>query len=738
MDSNLKETSVSKAEDHDQVSRSTQPKPLEDLATEPPADCLSGGNRSSLIGDGNSVSSATDDESLQKSSTESRDTQMETIDKIKSEVSPCSAAAAGLQNESDEVVMNDNASVERVSPNHAAEITAESKLTNEEHTNQICSKPQRDAGHGEPEANCNDGVGHGSECLHQVLIPDDSHSVHHQFEVQTPQTCSQPEQERIMEEIQNVSTLVVTAEHQSGCDGHVSESSCTEMNGGPSGDSSDEEDFLGLKRKVKGIFLRPADLFRATSNKLQSDEKLESVEQTKNESRNGNVQPETEKDDCCVKDDNIAMIMSKPVIIKGITGEDVEQDTGLANTYKHESDNCPNSSLLSFSACLQQKECSLRSNTENMDDDLKEHGTTPEDPSVASSANTPSLSSLDKSMNLPLADVGCSNALISTQSPESIGKVLTEMGPPLPPVVLPLTATPPKCRKHLTPNRPSIQLPTWPSSTEAPFSLKQQLKVPHPDPGLQGEVKSSLALTTPSPSHEVPSSPLQFGSATPKHALPVPGRLPSSALKSSSPSASQENSMQMLDTMYPELSAQARTLNILRGNVNLGRAANEKTVSPPSVNSISGNKTINSSSTAFTKTDQKAKRIGANVLLPKSAKRLRLDTCSPDPSTLTTTVQQVSDHKLANGIASPKYCPANEPSNSSQVAEGKTADNENNTQSAISRALDKLHNSCFDVLPVIRSHVFLGRISEVPVLRDEEKSVLSDFCLNQVSTFLSV
>ncbi len=199
------------------------------------------------------------------------------------------------------------------------------------------------------------------------------------------------------------------------------------------------------------------------------------------------------------------------------------------------------------------------------------------------------------------------------------------MGPPLPPVVMPLTATPPRFGKHHTP------LKTYFSILKITTEEPTMPSVPVFDSALPDGSKMSPCLTTPSPSCGVPSSPLQFGSATPKHAVPVPGRLPLSALSSSPPAASQENSMQMLDTMYPELSARARTLNILRGNVNLTRAGNENGTSPPPVNQISGNKTISSSSTAFTKTEQKPKRTGVNILLPKSAKRLRLDNCSPAP-----------------------------------------------------------------------------------------------------------
>lgn len=757
VDSSLKETSVSKAEDG-QVSQSTHPKPSEDSA----AVYLSPGNQLSIMA--SSVIPDINYESLQNILTESQESQVEKICKINnSEDSRCAVAAASLQKESNG---------EHVSLNQVAKDPAESQLnTKEECTNQINSNPQCNTGHEIPKANCNDGVRQGSESVQQVQIPEEcpdkeDNSVQLQSEVKsnvldneesqisrTPQTRSKTEPVRTIEEIQSVSTPVVVAtdlkkaEDQNCFGGQDNGSSCTEINGVTSGDSSDEEEFSGLKRKVRGICLRPADLDKQLADKKQD---VDQVQGANNENKEEHPQPENEKDDAYVKGGNTAMNMCKPVIVEDDAEEDVKQETELAKKYsEHEPENYPTNALPIFDASNQQRGCGLSGsfnpNIENMDEGLKEDGSKPIDPNgksqdicPASSVNTPTLSSLDQIVNLPLTDVACRNAFTSTQSPESIGKVLTEMGPPLPPVVLPLAATPPKYRKHLTPNRPSIQLPTWSSSAEGPFSLKQQLNVPSPDPGLQEEVKTSLSLTTPSPSRGVPSSPLQFGSATPKHALPVPGRLPSSALNSSSPSASQENSMQILDTMYPELSAQARTLNILRGNVNIGRAANENGASPPSVNPISGNKTINSSSTAFTKTNQKAKRMSANVLLPKSAKRLRLDTCSPDPSSLTPTVQQITDDKPSNGVASPKHCPTNSPSSDSQMARkhGKTVDTANDTQSLAFSALEKLQNSCFDVLPVIRSHVFLGRISEVPALRDEEKCVISDFCLNQVNCFL--
>lgn len=747
VDSSLKECPISKVDDG-QKSQSEEPKPLEDSVAVSSA-CLSPGNQSKVLA---SVAPDSDEQILQNISAESQEMQVEKM-KENPEDSPCTAVRS-LQSESDG---------ERVGVNRATLITAESQLSAEEEcTSQINVKAQCNAGHEVPNADYNDAFGQGSEPVQQVIIPEacpdeEDKSVQRRSEVKangaayslqvcvTPQTCSMTEPESTVEEIPSVPTPVVTttdlkmAEDQNGYDGQDSESSCTRMNGASSGDSSDEE-FLGLKRKVRGICLRPGDMGSVTSNKRLSNEKQESGDQVQGTNcgtKEEHLQPENVKDDECLKDGSVTMKMCKPGILEDVAGVEVTQETGLAKKGKHEPESYPNNSLPISDAHDQEEECvlsgSFSPNVENMD------GAKPKVPSVksqdicsASSVNTPTLSSLDKSVDLPFADEASRNALTSAQSPESIGKVLTEMGPPLPPVVLPLTATPPKFRKHLTPNRPSIQLPTW-SSTEGQFSLNQQPNVPSPDPGLQDEVKTSM--TFPSPTRGVPSSPLQFGSATPKHALPVPGRLPSSALNSSSPSASQENSMQMLDTMYPELSAQARTLNILRGNVNLGRAANESGASPPSVNPISGNKTINSSSTAFTKTDQKAKRT-ANMLLPKSAKKLRLDTCSPDASSLTPPVQHVSDQP-SNGVASPTHYPTNSPPSNNQTAskEGKTVDDVNDAQSLIFSAFEKLQNSCFDVLPVIRSHVFLGRISEVPVLRDEEKCVISDFCSKQVNGF---
>ncbi|XP_053351179.1 little elongation complex subunit 1 [Clarias gariepinus] len=730
VEASLRECSDSKAEDG-QKPQSTEPKPLDDsVAVFSP------------------VFSDTDNKNLRKVSTESQETQVENMCKImeNTEDSPCTVATASVPNESDGECVGFNP------------VTVIS--TNEERTDQINRKSLCNGSHEVlKDTNSKDAVRQSLEPVQQVTLPEESpekddKSVQNHSEVNScvpgsssPQTCSKTEPEKTEEEIQSVLTLQTNAglnsvgDHNSS-GGQHSESSYTILNDATSGDSSDEEEFLGLKRKVKGNCLRAGDLDGVNSKNPvfnETQECVDHVQGTHGEAKEEHHQLEKEKDDGHVSDGSITVNVCKPAILEDV---DVLQETGLAKMDQDESENCLNNSLPDLDAHSQEENGvlsrSFSPKTENMNGCLKEDGAKPKDsPNTsevicpASSINTLTPSVLDNIVNLPLTKVASRNALTSPLSTESIRKVLTEMGPPLPPVVLPLTATPPKFKRHLIQNRPSIQLPTW-SSTEGPFSFNHQSKAPSPDPGLQEEVKTPLSTTTPSPSRGVPSSPLQFGSATPKHALPVPGRLPSSALNSSSPSASQENSMQMLDTMYPELSAQARTLNILRGNVNLGRAANERGVSPPPINPISGNKTINTSSTAFTKTDQKAKRFGANVLLPKSAKRLRLDTCSPDPVSLPLS-GGANDDKPSNGVASPKYSPVNGQSSSSQTAEKErnAVGDANDTQSLIFSVFEKLENSCFDVLPVIKSHVFLGRISDIPVLRDEEKCVIADFCSNQ-------
>ncbi|XP_028836113.1 little elongation complex subunit 1 isoform X2 [Denticeps clupeoides] len=283
----------------------------------------------------------------------------------------------------------------------------------------------------------------------------------------------------------------------------------------------------------------------------------------------------------------------------------------------------------------------------------------------------------------------------------SVNNVCAEMGPPLRPLLLPLINTPPRQR------RPESSSKAVGEKTDAPAAMSAQ--------------EGSPVLSIKS----VPSSPLQFGSATPEHAVPVPGRLPVSVVSASSPGNSQENSMQILDTMYPELSAQARTLNILRGNVNLARSTTENRPSVMNPDShITGFKRINSLSTAFTKTEHQGKRTTVNMLLPRSAKKLCLDgfhgsapTCQPS--------QPLADSTQPSSEPKGQSVPFN--AKTQVIPERLDTDVIWNKRSVIEQAIAKMTSSCFDVLPVVKSHVFLKRISAVPILRDEEKETVSDF-----------
>ncbi|XP_063055806.1 little elongation complex subunit 1 [Engraulis encrasicolus] len=349
----------------------------------------------------------------------------------------------------------------------------------------------------------------------------------------------------------------------------------------------------------------------------------------------------------------------------------------------------------------------------------------------------------------------------SVMPPECIKNIRSMMGPPLRPVVLPLLATPPKSVRSELRSGPAIARLSQDGSETATSmpSMNPTLQNGslHPVSLSPASITTPIIITTPSPCKSVPSSPLQFGSATPKHAVPVPCRHPVSALNSMSPAATsanstppkQENSMQMLDSMYPELSAQARTLSILRGNVSLGNrntctagggSGSEPSTPPTLTNGNSGVPTVtpsshfNSVATAFTKTQQTGKRAGTNAPLPKSAKKLRLGgspvtigtrppsdlAVAPLPDSGEAKVPQPV--RAVNGLHVVKKDTV---AQVEEVANGK--------EGVISEVLAKLASSCFDLLPVVRSHVFIKRISSVPILTEEEKAVVNDFCTKHKS-----
>ncbi|KAK2539726.1 little elongation complex subunit 1 [Columba livia] len=349
-------------------------------------------------------------------------------------------------------------------------------------------------------------------------------------------------------------------------------------------------------------------------------------------------------------------------------------------------------------------------------------------------------------------------------SSETINKIRQEMGPPLPPLLLPLVATPPKGACTVSP----VLSSTGQSSLLSPLDDLISPLRDTPMPPLMSPLtdtptsKSALLFSPPSSSEmgtgrRICSSPLKFCTSIPKHALLVPGRFPLFAADSVAPSAPPENSVKILDTMYPELSARARTLNILRGNIQLNRCAFPDNQSLPGpVAQIGGFKAIASTSTAFVKTGSNLKSDSSKdqgkdvqnqqlfssssnhveewtllpMSMPRSAKRLRLDSEPPklEPSDIAAvgnTKNKISEMQEA---FHDKSCETGDSGHSSSLEASlsvKTVIDPGCQK--VSLALKKIAESCFDLLPVIKGHVYASNISKIPVMRDEEKEVVYEF-----------
>ncbi|XP_068391227.1 little elongation complex subunit 1 [Eschrichtius robustus] len=341
---------------------------------------------------------------------------------------------------------------------------------------------------------------------------------------------------------------------------------------------------------------------------------------------------------------------------------------------------------------------------------------------------------------------------------DTLSKIRQEVGPPLPPLLAPLIATPPRTSQPASPLTSSSS-PSSPVSPRGPISPPCEIPVspvvsPVVSPLLEEPGHSSPPHASPSPStapasDRVLSSPLQFCAATPKHAVPVPGRLPPFASAHPAVAAPQENSVKILDTMYPELSARARTLSILKGNIQLTRGppANPKNLPGPA-SAIRGFKAITSSSTAFVKAGgssggdckrDKSRDLGPpqdsggkrapSAGTPRSAKRLRLDSGSPEPELPSEGVSRSPQRNPSQAAAVRAEEEGRRLLAVGAVSQSPLSPKETveSYDGAVAEALKKIAESSFDLLPVIRSHVYVGNISKKPVMRDQEKEVVYEF-----------
>lgn len=335
-------------------------------------------------------------------------------------------------------------------------------------------------------------------------------------------------------------------------------------------------------------------------------------------------------------------------------------------------------------------------------------------------------------------------------SPKTLKKIREELGTPLPPLLPPLLATPPRTVHPVSPIMSSSSQFSVPSPLNKLISPLYRTPVPPLISPLLDELKHKRPAlhTAPSPSEvligeRTLSSPLQFCAATPKHALPVPGRFPPSAAGSAIQTVPQENSVKILDSMYPELSARAITLSILKGNIQLSRPTSlEGNNVPLPLHQISGFKEIASSSTAFVKTGttsfsepppsnagETEKRKLVSLAMPRSAKKLRLGN---EMLTSDLGKEELSVRDSDTGAQGPPDETACLNSRDAILSVGNSnlflpvqdIDPDNR---AVTVALEKMSESSFDLFPVIHSRVHVGSMLSIPVMTDEEKEVVYEF-----------
>lgn len=110
------------------------------------------------------------------------------------------------------------------------------------------------------------------------------------------------------------------------------------------------------------------------------------------------------------------------------------------------------------------------------------------------------------------------------------------------------------------------------------------------------------------------------------------------------------------------------------------------------------------------------------MLQPKSSKCLRLDQAAG----VTRNQVLASSSKSGDDTSSAQNPTLEQPKTETTSSPMKSL--EHPQKNLIVNSLRKIEDQCFDLLPVIRSHLHVGNLPKKPVLRDEEKEVIAEVC----------